>query len=165
MPRRFCPKCAELGNPNDWVTHCKYCGTQLKDVEVPLSREEYGLFIKDNNKCIDFINEQIAPDKVDMEAVQHRLDIKSGRIKNTLPNPNKPPKEKNILWRIIDALPYNDTQQRKSTTGSSVHCPYCGSGNVKKIGVGGRVVSTAAFGLASSKIGKQWHCKKCGSDF
>lgn len=47
---------------------------------------------------------------------------------------------------------------------SKVHCPYCKSTNVKKIGVSRRLVSTATFGLAG-KVGKQWHCNNCKSDF
>ncbi len=46
-----------------------------------------------------------------------------------------------------------------------VECPYCHAANVKKISTAGRMVSTGLFGLASNKIGKQWHCNKCGSDF
>ena len=44
-------------------------------------------------------------------------------------------------------------------------CPYCKSTKVKKIGVSGRLFSTAMFGMASGKIGKQWHCNNCKSDF
>lgn len=46
-----------------------------------------------------------------------------------------------------------------------VKCPYCHSTNTHQISTIGRGVSTVVFGLASSKIGKQWHCNKCGSDF
>lgn len=46
-----------------------------------------------------------------------------------------------------------------------LHCPYCNSTNVKKITTTSRVVSTAAVGVASNKIGKQWHCNKCKSNF
>ncbi|MBQ4523302.1 MAG: IS1 family transposase [Lachnospiraceae bacterium] len=46
-----------------------------------------------------------------------------------------------------------------------VTCPYCKSTNVKKIGQLNRTVSTGLFGLGSKKIGKQWHCNGCGSDF
>ena len=45
-----------------------------------------------------------------------------------------------------------------------ITCPYCNSSNVKKIGVGGRILSTATLGLAG-KVGKQWHCNSCKSDF
>lgn len=46
-----------------------------------------------------------------------------------------------------------------------VKCPYCGSYNISKIGNISRGVSVGMLGLASSKIGKQWHCDHCGSDF
>lgn len=46
-----------------------------------------------------------------------------------------------------------------------VTCSYCGSANVKKIGFVSRSVSTGLFGLGSKKLGKQWHCCNCGSDF
>jgi len=46
-----------------------------------------------------------------------------------------------------------------------VSCTYCGSNSVRKIGAVSRMVSGSLFGLGSSKIGKQWHCNSCGSDF
>lgn len=48
---------------------------------------------------------------------------------------------------------------------SSISCPYCHSTNTKKISGTSRWFSTGLFGLASSKIGKQWHCNSCKSDF
>ena len=47
----------------------------------------------------------------------------------------------------------------------TITCPYCQSTNVSKIGTLGRMASIGFWGLASGKVGKQWHCKKCGSDF
>lgn len=47
----------------------------------------------------------------------------------------------------------------------TVACPYCQSTNTKKISGTSRFMSTGIFGLASSKIGKQWHCNSCKSDF
>lgn len=44
-------------------------------------------------------------------------------------------------------------------------CPYCDSINTRKISTLTRAFSTGLFGLGSSKVGKQWHCNKCGSDF
>lgn len=46
-----------------------------------------------------------------------------------------------------------------------VKCPYCNSYNTSKIGVISRGVSIGLVGMASSKIGKQWHCNNCNSDF
>lgn len=46
-----------------------------------------------------------------------------------------------------------------------VTCTYCGSTNIKKIGLLNRAVSTELWGLGSKKIGKQFHCNNCGADF
>lgn len=45
-----------------------------------------------------------------------------------------------------------------------IHCPNCGSTNVKKISATKRLFSAELFGLASSSIGKQFQCmeKNCG---
>lgn len=46
-----------------------------------------------------------------------------------------------------------------------VSCTYCGSTNVKKIGLLNRAISAELWGLGSKKIGKQFHCNNCGADF
>ena len=57
-----------------------------------------------------------------------------------------------------------EAQNKKPST-PTVTCPYCQSTDTKKISGTSRWISTGLFGLASSKVGKQWHCRKCGSDF
>ena len=47
----------------------------------------------------------------------------------------------------------------------TVKCPYCGSKSTKKISTLSRMGSFATFGFAGKKIGKQWHCNNCKSDF
>lgn len=42
------------------------------------------------------------------------------------------------------------------------NCPHCGSYKTYKLSTVGKVISTAALGLASSTIGKQYGCHKCG---
>ncbi|MCM1120401.1 MAG: hypothetical protein NC543_13690 [bacterium] len=44
-------------------------------------------------------------------------------------------------------------------------CTYCGSTNIRKIGLLNRAISTELWGLGSKKIGKQFHCNHCGADF
>lgn len=62
--------------------------------------------------------------------------------------------------------PYDPTKDPKSPYYiAKIECPYCHSMNTSKIGTVSRMASTAMFGLASKKIGKQWHCNSCGSDF
>ena len=46
-----------------------------------------------------------------------------------------------------------------------VECPYCKSRDTEKISSLSRAVSVGFFGLGSKKIGKQWHCNRCKSDF
>lgn len=44
-------------------------------------------------------------------------------------------------------------------------CTYCGSTNIRRIGLLNRAISTELWGLGSKKIGKQFHCNHCGADF
>lgn len=41
-------------------------------------------------------------------------------------------------------------------------CPTCGSQNVKKLSMSGKVVGVGVFGLASGSVGKTFVCKNCG---
>lgn len=66
--------------------------------------------------------------------------------------------------RIERQVIYDDLKPKKKTK-PNIKCPYCGSNNTKKITVSSRAVSTTIIGMASSKIGKQWHCNNCGSNF
>lgn len=70
--------------------------------------------------------------------------------------------------RFANAIP--ETKEvfgikEKDASPVTVKCPYCQSNNVKKITTVNRAVSTGIVGIASSKIGKQWHCNSCKSDF
>lgn len=62
-------------------------------------------------------------------------------------------------------------EQRKNQTPivpsskPTITCPYCQSTNTKKIGIVSRSTSFGLFGFGSSKVGKQWHCNSCKSDF
>ena len=74
--------------------------------------------------------------------------------------------------REIATERYNELYNKKTYTKSVknndkpiVNCPYCGSSNVIKVSTASRVVSTAAVGIASKKIGKQWKCNNCKSYF
>lgn len=55
--------------------------------------------------------------------------------------------------------------QQDLASGKRVVCPYCKSTNTEKIGTLNRAVSVSLVGVASSKLGKQWHCNNCKSDF
>jgi len=57
----------------------------------------------------------------------------------------------------------NSVQQIAAVQSSmqNIKCPVCGSTKVNKISTANRVASVFAFGLASSKIGKQYQCLNC----
>lgn len=65
----------------------------------------------------------------------------------------------------IEAQQAARKEQQDLTTGKRVVCPYCKSTNTEKISTVSRAVSVSLVGAASGKIGKQWHCKQCGSNF
>ena len=49
---------------------------------------------------------------------------------------------------------------------NNAECPYCHSKNTKKISGLSKAGSVAMFGVfAMEKVGKQWHCNNCKSDF
>lgn len=54
-----------------------------------------------------------------------------------------------------------------ATTGKPiVRCPYCNSGNTRKITKASKAGSVALWGIfALGKTTKQWHCNDCKSDF
>lgn len=56
-------------------------------------------------------------------------------------------------------------QQQIAEANKRATCPYCKSKNTKRISTTSRITSVAMTGLASKKIGKQWHCNNCKSDF
>ena len=71
---------------------------------------------------------------------------------------------------LKDAKMMQEMQERIQTqqdlaTGKRVVCPYCKSTDTEKISTVSRAVSVSLVGVASGKIGKQWHCKQCGSNF
>lgn len=74
-------------------------------------------------------------------------------------------KEENIIDFNLKMSQFkaNSQTEDQNTNNSILHCPYCNSTNITKIGTVNRVVSVGMFGLASSKIGKTHKCNDCGS--
>ena len=51
--------------------------------------------------------------------------------------------------------------QQLSTADNKPKCPTCGSTNVQPIGAGEKIISSALFGLFSTKIRKSYKCNNC----
>lgn len=55
-----------------------------------------------------------------------------------------------------------ETTAETYNNNSVPNCPNCNSNETRKISTIGRVASVETYGLASSTIGKQYICDKCG---
>lgn len=65
-----------------------------------------------------------------------------------------------IIYVIKKPIDENNIENRLE-----IKCPYCSSYDTKNISSISRLSSVGLFGLGSKKIGKQWHCNHCNSDF
>lgn len=144
--------------------------------------EEAAAFIKELTNCDDAIAKVIALEECklvksalyseDSEILMH---LRKGDIENALRVAedvhNLGSGGNEDLEYVTNLLSQNPDVKReydlavKRRDPNTPKCPYCNSVDLKKIGTGSRLVSIGFFGLASGKIGKQWHCNNCGSDF
>lgn len=138
---RYCPKCGHI-EPLNLGKTCDYCNTLLQETEYILEdvTEQGRGKIKPEIRKVIF--EKYIKDNpmYSEEAVKQR-------------------EEKEYRNRL------NMPSSYKSKESNQVKCPFCKSTNVTKISTVGRIVSVGLFGLGSKKIGKQWHCNNCKSDF
>ena len=87
---------------------------------------------------------------------------------NRLKNKIKTQSQTHIVTHHVNSTDVyipNKQQTNQQSKIPTIECPYCHSTNTHKLSIISRGTSTLMFGLASSKIGKQWHCNKCGSNF
>lgn len=69
------------------------------------------------------------------------------------------------LRREMEEMQARQRELDISKRPGAVQCPYCKSYDTTKITAGSRVASAVMWGVASNKLGKQWHCNKCKSNF
>lgn len=69
------------------------------------------------------------------------------------------------VYRFLEEHMHELKPEKQTYFSSYVTCPYCSSSSTSKISTLSRGLSFGLFGFGSSKVGKQWHCNKCGSDF
>lgn len=164
-----CPECGSM--ISDKSKSCVHCGYPIEQ-----------LF--NNNVCII--------DGVSYDLSIIVSCVRNGKYKDGFIKLHKLTNEKLSIYNCMQVLEYiesndnvpssytsvnasNEDEKRAATqimckkdinkSTSNIRCPYCKSNNISKIGVFSRSLSTELFGFGSSKIGKQWHCKNCNSDF
>ena len=149
--KKICKSCGAISFNKEDI--CPVCNIPLITVTFFTGRKIDNLGGEDRDKYI----EEITGQKLNPIMVQKRKDYLKKIYKE----------QKEILQKRIrksEESRINEYQQ-KYLAEHNIHCPYCNSTNVTKIGTVNRAVSVGMFGLASKKIGKQWHCNNCGSDF
>lgn len=144
----YCKKCGRVvqRTSKNLKKPCDYCNNTLYVIPKEFTTDGLGTCL-DNDLKEQFINEYIkSSPEFDQYLFDHRdEDLYNRRMEN---------KAKLEHGRAI-----------LEEQSGRVKCTYCGSTNVKKIGLLNRAVSTELWGLGSKKIGKQWHCNSCGSEW
>lgn len=121
-------------------SNCSFCNSKM--IKTPLLVEEYA-YITLISEDRDFIDAMIELKQKDI--IEFKTKIAQFRAQ-------------------VEQI--NVTEKtKKETTASQVRCPYCNSNNVNKISALSKSASIIGFGILSKKIGKQWHCNDCKSDF
>ena len=149
--KKICKSCGAISFNKEDI--CPGCNIPLITVPFFTGRKIDNLGGEDRDKYI----EEITGQKLNPIMVQKRKDYLKKIYKE----------QKEILQKRIrksEESRINEYQQ-KYLAEHNIHCPYCNSSNVTKISTVNRAVSVGMFGLASKKLGKQWHCNSCGSDF
>lgn len=150
----ICPKCAELYAGINYEKQplymtCEFCNTPMLETDADSAEVYFEKHLNWQNPDVDGLAIKILSKydiKPDQSAVQHRYDV--------------------LKRRKQDEERQERIQEQANIPAPNIpKCPVCGSTNIEQIGAFNRAASTVAFGIASSKIGKQWHCKNCGYNF
>lgn len=140
----ICPNCAKVELPSKFTPlqlKCSYCGTKLIHTDK-CTKKQWRSIPSDEHFSTDlaYLTEDMGITDYSKEDYEKRTY--ADRIQF----------EKNYVVPEIKEKP-------------TIKCPYCSSTNCKRITTTNRVASVALVGIASNKIGKQWHCNNCKSDF
>lgn len=139
----ICKKCGNIYGCFEDHKKCFICDTELQK----LFDLDWDLIFQSSIEELDQYRLQFQPkEKYDMGAYSHRehMDISFKRSRN--------PEPRGFSRRYREGVVLAE-------------CPYCHCYYTKKISTCGRMLSVGLFGLGSKKIGKQWHCYLCDSDF
>lgn len=145
----YCKKCGRivvfLSDKDEKI--CDYCKSKVFPVpeqflnsEISINEDLKENFVNNYIKNSPEFDQRLYDDR-EKKAIQHANDFEEQML---------------IMNRGKEIL---EERNRKPK------CTYCGSANIRKIGVLDRVISTELWGLGSKKIGKQFHCNNCGADF
>jgi len=158
--KRYCYICKETID-NDKITVCPVCGCEnslctSKD-EEELLRAGYKITDLERMKQLkeespDTYSKQIQTQKDKTE----KIELKQLRDYQAMKELTKALRKWDETKKKKEPEPQPTTPQKYV-----VHCPYCQSPNVHKIGFGERATSVFMLGPFSKKINKSYQCKNC----
>lgn len=165
---KICLKCKR--NLFDKDNQCDRCGcTDIMD------KKEYDILCSKFESATDKEKQQLRESKEYGNICKYKFTVDP---KNTFEKRNEQSKRDKALYNQRVKQCNQEIEERRERVRkkqaeqvrieeeqNTVTCPYCKSTNVSKIGTLNRIASVGLFGLASKKIGKQWHCNHCKSDF
>lgn len=146
----ICPKCgmdyAGYGEDSDIIyLNCRICNTPI--VPTDLTGSELTAYVCDgsvSDEETDRREAEVANKYGNNQFSWEAFELRLAKIKAENDACSKP--------KLVSQTP-------------QVACPYCKSTNVKRISALNRAGSIIGFGILSNKIGKQWHCNSCNSNF
>lgn len=141
----ICPRCGV--HEINYAGHCRR--VNCKYCRVP--------FIQTKYEMVDLLNHH----GCDKESILN--DLKDLNVEDQF-NENAYNKRRHEEEERLKQYREKNNYQNPPST-NQPHCPVCQSTNIEKIGIFKRMLSTSMFGIASDKVGKQWHCKNCGNNF
>ena len=175
MTAKICLKCGLLGSENPDIfgelkdsNICPVCGAPWIDIRNDEKyKKEHKEWMKKHKKDTDlqtkwveyYTGQPLDPELVAKREAYNKRIIEYITSGKSLDDKNKKKMEK-AVHEAENKLETNPTPPAPVVT-----CPYCHSTNTKKISQMSRVTSIGFWGVFSKKIGKQWHCNECNSDF
>lgn len=181
-PMFICPCCGgskRMGNGQISLPYCNVCGTKFVDTHIAIkdfmstsgaARDKLTLQLQKqyvySNPSYDPKMEKVRIALKQKQKVQPRLmscPVCNNQTSSSAPNcihcgqPIAEMMEDAWIEREASAI-----LKEKLSRPTGPHCPHCNSEHIEKIGSFDRVTSIMFWGLASSKIGKQYKCKSCG---
>lgn len=162
----FCPHCGndlDLSCSNDLMQYkngvCKYCGYLGDFLDVGLNYDEFisqlGNYLTKMNQSDTFENMWRA--RIEMFNIDQDPRFDKDASLKSMKDRNREATEAHLQF-----IAKRNAEKQREAAANTLHCPTCGSTNIKKLDVVDRAVSVGFFGIFSNKINKSFKCKDCG---
>ena len=144
------------------VKLCNYCKQNRKDDDIWASG--YLNWIADDDYICPLCDHKLLDTILTIEESRILMDIsRSAAFFDAMIEL----KEKDIIEYNLKMSQFRTQVEQQKRSESKVDntpkCPTCGSTNIEKISVGKKAIGGAMFGLFSSNIRNNMHCKNCGA--